>query len=337
MRDLKAALEKCLEVETLRRKNLIRQRLERSNEPYFGKSEPILNLLRLCDVASANDSIALLLGETGTGKGVLARWIHDHSERAAEAFVELNCSSLKGELLRSELFGHIKGSFTSAIKDREGLIEVADGGTLFLDEIGDMDIEVQARLLKTIEEKSFRRIGENRVRKSDFRLLCATNRNLLKETNEGRFRKDLYYRICVFPINVPSLRQISDDIPRLAEHIVAGFGHSRFSLQPGVLNLLKSYSWPGNIRELRNMLERALLLAQNELLSPSHFPGLGAGFEAADPENDSLLLMDIEQKHISRVIAKFDGDKKRACEAMGISLSALYRRLYKFRNRQKSD
>ena len=182
MENLKLALEKCIELGELRRRTSIQQRLTKNDLPYIGNSAAINECLEYAKVAAANSTVVLLLGETGTGKGVLARWIHNQSEREHEPFVELNCSSLRGELLRSELFGHARGSFTSAIKDKEGLIEVADGGTLFLDEIGDMDIEVQAQLLKTIEEKSFRRVGENQVRRSDFRLLCATNRDLLKET-----------------------------------------------------------------------------------------------------------------------------------------------------------
>jgi len=166
MADLKSAIDKCLELNVLRKKHSIQQRLAKVEELCFGTSTKIIELLAYCRMAAANDSVILLQGETGTGKGVLAKWIHENSDRKSEAFVELNCSGLKGELLKSELYGHVKGAFTSAVKEREGLIEVADGGTLFLDEIGDMDIEVQAQLLKTIEEKSFRRIGENRLQQT---------------------------------------------------------------------------------------------------------------------------------------------------------------------------
>lgn len=274
MENLKLALEKCIELRELRRRTSIQQRLTKNDLSYIGNSTAVSECLGYAKVAAANGTVVLLLGETGTGKGVLARWIHNQSEREHEPFVELNCSSLRGELLRSELFGHARGSFTSAIKDKEGLIEVADGGTLFLDEIGDMDVEVQAQLLKTIEEKSFRRVGENQVRRSDFRLLCATNRDLLKETENGHFRKDLYYRICVFPISLPPLRQRTEDIPGLCEHILCGFGYPHVSPAPEVLGMLTHYSWPGNLRELRNMLERAVLLAQGKPLLPHHFPGL---------------------------------------------------------------
>jgi DNA-binding NtrC family response regulator len=331
MEDLKATLEKCLEIEGLRKRNLIQQRLVRQDTPYFGTSKRISGLLDFANVASQNNTVVLLLGETGTGKGVLARWIHNQSQRKTEAFVELNCSSLRGELLRSELFGHVKGSYTSAIKDREGLIEVADGGTLFLDEIGDMDIEVQAQLLKTIEEKSFRRIGENQLRTSEFRLVCATNRDLLKETETGRFRKDLYYRICVFPLNIPPLRERKEDILGLSEHILTSFGYNHFPLSADVVLMLTNYAWPGNVRELRNMLERAHLLAQGEALSPSHFPGL---YTEAMPGVDAERLQNLEEMekaHILKIIQDYNGDKYKASEALGISLSSLYRKLNKIK------
>ncbi len=327
MADLKAALAKCIEIGELRRHNAIAQRLSKNETPYTGSSKAISECLEFARVAAANATVILLLGETGTGKGVLARWIHDQSERGAEPFVELNCSSLKGELLRSELFGHACGSFTSAIKDKEGLIEVADGGTLFLDEIGDMDVDVQAQLLKTIEEKSFRPVGDNQLRKSDFRLICATNRDLLKETETGRFRKDLYYRICVFPITLPSLRQRKDDIAGFTDYLLGGFSYAHFPLSSDILDLLMNYSWPGNLRELKNMLERAVILAQGKPLAPRHFPGLsGAPFTAMESVN-LHNLDDIETAHILKTIREFNGDKYKSAAALGISLSTLYRKL----------
>ena len=329
---LKEALEKCLELGILRKKSIVQQRLSRSEEPFFGSSKQITEMLSYAQVAAGNDSVVLLQGETGTGKGVLAKWIHTNSTRKSAPFVELNCSGLKGELLKSELFGHVKGAFTSAVKDREGLIEVADGGTLFLDEIGDMDLEVQAQLLKTIEEKSFRRLGENRVRRSDFRLICATNRNLLEDTKNNRFRSDLYYRICVFPITVPSLRDRTADIAGLAHYILNCLGHSGIQLAPGIITLLQKYSFPGNVRELKNMLERAVLLSRGESLDPLHFPGLNGDHQhhhgcEAPVEN----LYEMEKRHILGILNKYDNDKKLASEALGMSFSNLYRRLQQFK------
>jgi DNA-binding NtrC family response regulator len=332
MDDLVASLRKSLEIGSLRKQALVQNRLVKQDSQYFGSSKAISEVLEHATVAAANDTVVLLLGETGTGKGVLARWIHDQSERKTEAFVEVNCSSLKGELLRSELFGHVKGSFTSSIKDREGLIEVADGGTLVLDEIGDMDVEVQAQLLKTIEERSFRRIGENHLRKSDFRLICATNRDLLKETESGKFRSDLYYRVCVFPIRMPSLRERRDDIAGLCEHILRSFGYAHLPLSKDVIYLLSDYGWPGNIRELRNMLERASLLARGQEISVTHFPGLSAG-PAAQPQAESetplVNIDEMEKVHIRKVLERCGGDKYKASDILGISLSSLYRKLTK--------
>jgi DNA-binding NtrC family response regulator len=329
---LLASLEKSVEVGTLRRRTEAQQRIVRPGEPYFGTSRQMRQVMEYARVTAGNNTVVLINGETGTGKGVLAKWIHDHSERKYEPFVELNCSSLKGELLRSELFGHVKGSFTSAIRDRAGLLEAADGGTLFLDEIGDMDLEVQAQLLKTIEERSFRRIGENRVRHSDFRLICATNRVLEEESQRGGFRKDLYYRICVFPITIPPIRERMADLPGLTAHLLAEFGYPHGPVSQDVFNVLMRYDWPGSIRELRNMLERALLLAKGEPLHPSHFPGLGTASRTTETPTTEVWRLDrMTALHIQRVIDHFGGDKRVAARALGLSLSSLYRRLEKAR------
>ena len=323
---LKAILDRCLEWGALRRRDIVQQRLIKQDFPYFGDNPATTEILAHAKIAAASNNVVLLLGETGTGKGLLARWIHDHSDRAPGPFVEVNCSSLKGELLRSELFGHVRGAFTSAVKDKEGLLEVADDGTLFLDEIGDMDIDVQAHLLKTIEEKSFRRLGENSTRRSDFRLICATNRDLL-ENESGRFRRDLYYRICVFPITLPGLRDKTDELPGLCEHMLKGLGYERFPIGDDLMRMLQEYSWPGNARELRNMLERALMLAQGEALVPRHFPGLTAELPSRLTIANSRKLDDAEDAHILRVIQEFKGDMHKASEALGLCVSSLYRRL----------
>jgi DNA-binding NtrC family response regulator len=323
MDDLKTILERCIEQGSVRKRDMIRQRLFDQAQPYFGKSALTARFLEQAKIAAGSDTVVLLQGETGTGKGVLARWIHNNGEHKSEAFIEVNCSMLKGDLLRSELFGHARGAFTSAIATKEGLIELAHGGTLFLDEIGDMSVEVQAQLLKTIEEKSFRRVGENTLRKSDYRLICATNRDLKAEANG--FRKDLYYRICAFPIKLPPLRQRREEIPGLSEYFLKNSGYSHFPLDDKVTDLLIDYPWPGNTRELKNVLERALLLAQGEPLSTLHFPDLSAESGAADSEE----LGNAEDAHILQVLAKCNGDKRKTCKALGLSISSLYRRLAK--------
>jgi DNA-binding NtrC family response regulator len=326
--NLEASVERAIEVAGLRRRDSIRRRLAQTNEPFFGIGKESEAMQGHIQVAAENGTPLLIQGETGTGKGVMARWVHEQSGRKAEPFVELNCSCLKGDLLRSELYGHTKGSFTSAIADREGLVEMADHGTLFLDEIGDMDLQVQAQFLKTIEEKTYRRIGENNLRSSDFRLICATNKDLVVEVEKGTFRKDLYYRICIFPITLPPLRDRVGDIIPIAEHLLKGLGYAK-PIDVEVASLLQCHSWPGNVRELRNILELACLLARGQVLAPCHFPALNKPCVLKATENQSLLLCDAEKQHVLKVLNSCDGDKNKASELLGISLASLYRKLGK--------
>ncbi len=321
MDDLRVILERCIHLGSVIKRDQVRERLKAQNSPYFSKSKAMADILHKAEIAAKSDTVVLLQGETGTGKGVLAKWIHDNSDRKSEAFVEVNCSSLKGDLLRSELFGHAKGAFTSAVAAKEGLVELADNGTLFLDEIGDMGIEVQAQLLKTIEEKSFRRLGETVLRKSNFRLLCASNRDLKAETKE--FRRDLYFRICTFPIKMPPLRQQKIEIAGLAEYFLTNAGYAHFPLEFAVQQLLAAYAWPGNTRELKNVLERALLLAQGKPLAPIHFPDL-----SVELSHEELQDLDTAgDAHILQVLEELNGDKRKVAKALGLSISSLYRRL----------
>ena len=277
MEELEVYLGKVLEMRTMKRRCQVRQRLEKREWFYPGSSPAMKQVMEMASVAAENDSAVVLLGETGTGKSLLARWIHEHSSRAAAPFVEVNCSTLQGDLLSSELFGHVKGAFTGAVKDRPGLIEAADGGTLFLDEISEMEPEVQARFLKVIEEKRFRRLGEVKMRRSEFRLVCTTNRELEADIRSGRFRQDLYYRIFVFPIELPPLRERPGDLFGLVSHLNEVLGAPGREVKNGAWKLFKSYPWPGNVRELRNVLERGLLLSRGAALAPEHFPGLRNG------------------------------------------------------------
>jgi len=299
--------------------------------PFFGDNLATAEILNLAKIAAACSNVILLLGETGTGKGVFAHWIHDHSDRAAGPFVEVNCSSLKGDLLRSELFGHARGAFTSAVRDKEGLLEIADAGTLFLDEIGDMDAEVQAQLLKTIEERNFRRLGENVVRHSNFRLICATNRDL-RPNGSGGFRQDLYYRICVFPIFLSGLRNRREEFPALCEYLLQGMGYLHLPLEKSLVKQLLDYSWPGNVRELKNVFERALMLAQGKILESCHFPLLIADSEVPLFQLNSQKLNDMEDLHILQTVEEFRGNMQKASNALGLSVSSLYRRLSKIRS-----
>jgi DNA-binding NtrC family response regulator len=323
LENLKEILENCISHEAIEKTDINPQRQKYTSGPYFGENKATAQILQQAHIAASGDAVVLLTGETGTGKGVIARWIHENSKRKDKAFVEVNCSGLKGDLLSSELFGHTRGAFTSAVADKQGLIEVADGGTLFFDEIGDMSMEVQAQLLKTIEEKSFRRIGETSLRKSNFRLICATNRDLKNEIKN--FRRDLYYRISTYPMHLPPLRQRKDELVGLTEYFLTNFGYTLFPLDSEVIRIISTYPWPGNSRELKNVLERALMISQGKNISPIHFPDLSAELI----QKESQKLENVEDAHILEVLEMFNGDKRKTCLALGISLSSLYRRLSK--------
>lgn len=327
MADLEVFLKKTLELGTLRRGRSTQERLARRDEPHLGQSAAMREVVRLASLAAENESPVLIQGETGTGKGMLADWIHQHSGRGTGPFVEVDCSGLRGELLASELFGHAKGSFTSAVQDHRGLVEVADGGTLFLDEIGDMDLGVQARVLKVIEEKHYRRVGESQLRTSDFRVLCATNRALQHDAQAGRFRQDLFFRINVLRIRLPAVREMLDDLPGLVDHLLGVLGSPNSQVPSDAMELLEAYRWPGNIRELKNVLERAVLLAGGAPLSIEEFPGLDWEEPGALAGEEPWDLSELERDRILQALEHFGGDKSKAARALGISARTLYRRL----------
>ncbi|MBF0431340.1 MAG: sigma-54-dependent Fis family transcriptional regulator [Fibrobacteria bacterium] len=331
MDDLQIQLENFLKLSQLRKKERIQRQIAKKGDLYWGNSPAMQQLLTQAETVADSETPVLIQGETGTGKGILAKWLHSQSDRNKGAFVDLNCSTFKGELLKSELFGHIRGSFTSAIKDRIGLIEAADGGTLFLDEIGDMDMEVQTQLLKVIEEKTFRRVGENKPRKSDFRLICATHKDIQKVVQDGSFREDLFFRISVFPMQLPPLRERIEDIPGLSEQLLIELGYTHGVPDKEVLECLSNHHWPGNIRELKNSLERALLYSRKEKITCAHFLDLGKAYPLkSGPQIGELTSLDeIEQAYIKKAMEVFKGDKNKVCDTLGISLSSLYRKMPK--------
>jgi DNA-binding NtrC family response regulator len=255
--------------------------------------------------------------------------LHDHGRRSHEAFVDVNCAGLGRELLDSELFGHEKGAFTGAVTSKAGLLEVADRGTLFLDEIGDMPTEVQPKLLKVLEEQRFRRVGEVRDRQVDARLIAATHQDLAGLVRERRFRGDLYFRICTLPLHVPPLRERVEDIPVLAERLLGRLarelGRPAVSLAEDACDALSTYAWPGNIRELRNVLERAVLLAPGDVLTRRdlRFDAIAA----AEPADEEATLAELERRHIRRVLAEEDGHVERAARRLGVPRSSLYEKL----------
>jgi DNA-binding NtrC family response regulator len=336
-------LRRALENQRNRKQRLAgrsRQAREQA-DPFIGSSALIRKLAEEARRLAAVDSPVLIQGPTGSGKSLLARWLHDNGPRAEEAFVDLNCAGLAREFLETELFGHEKGAFTGAIAAKPGMLEVAHRGTVFLDEIGDMDIAVQPKMLKVLEEKRFRRIGEVRDRTVDIRLIAATHQDLDQLIAAGRFREDLLYRINTLPLTVPSLRERPEDIPPLAvmllERIGRDLGRKNLRLLPAGKAALQGYGWPGNIRELRNVLERAALLSESgeigdETLRFSARPAAAvraAGQAAAEPD-DGMTMEAMEKRHIERALQAAGGSVEQAAHALGIPRSTLYQRIKKF-------
>ena len=302
-------------------------------DPFIGASAAIHTLAAQARKILSTESPVLILGETGTGKGVLARWLHENSPRADEAFVDLNCAGLTRELLETELFGHEKGAFTSATNSKQGLFEVAHRGTIFLDEVGDVDLQIQPKLLKVLEEKRFRRLGDVRDRQVDVRLIAATHQDIGQLVREKRFRDDLYFRISTIPLSFPSLRERIEDIPTLAQYLLdkisADLGRGELRLDQGCIQALQSYSWPGNIRELRNVIERAVLLSDQKhiTLNDLHFDGHA---QVGAPFLDSrLTLLELEKQHIERVLQEERGRVEKAAKRLGIPRSSLYQKIKK--------
>jgi DNA-binding NtrC family response regulator len=240
----------------------------------IGSSAPMQKVYRLIAQCAPTNSTVMLRGGSGTGKELIARAIHYNSLRNNQPFVPVDCTSLSESLLESELFGHVKGSFTGAISNKKGLFETADGGTLFLDEIGNISLSTQAKLLRFIEEREFKAVGDTRTQRVDIRLVTATNKNLEEMVSDGVFRDDLYYRINIFPIEIPPLRERRDDIPTLAMHFLNRFNedmqHKVREFSPGAMNLLMNHDWPGNVRELENVVQRAVILASGDVIRQGH-------------------------------------------------------------------
>jgi two-component system, NtrC family, response regulator AlgB len=284
--------------------------------------------------AAASEVSVLLRGESGTGKGVLARAIHARSARAAGPFVVINCPTLSQELLASELFGHAKGAFTGAIRDNPGRVEAADRGTLFLDEIAEIPSSLQAKLLRFLQEREFERVGESRTRRADVRLVAATNRDLEAEVAAGRFREDLLYRLNVVEVRVPALRERPEDLLPLARRFVAFFAAAAKRPTPELSQaaqaVLVSHSWPGNVRELRNVIEHAVMLWPSKIIEPHAFPERFAAQPAPEPRvGGDVSLDDLEREHILRVLAR-KATLEEAAQSLGIDTSTLWRKRKKY-------
>ena len=296
----------------------------------LGKSEAISEAIQLARKVAQTQTTVLLLGETGTGKEVFAQAIHEESERKNKTFVAVNCSSFSNDLLKSELFGHVAGAFTGALKDRNGLFEEADGGTLFLDEIGEMNLELQSKLLRVLEDGTFNKVGDSKVTKVNTRIIAATNKDLKKETEMGTFRLDLFYRLAVFNIYLPPLRERKDDIEILANHFLKEFAmklnRKVIKMDEQFIKLLNHHAWKGNIRELRNVMERMVIIATGDtltssLLQPDFFN------DNEEVSTATLNLANIESHYIRKAMSQSKGNKTEASRLLGIGLSTLYRKI----------
>ena len=303
--------------------------------PFVGSSAAIQRLRESASRVLPSDSPLLLQGETGSGKGVLANWIHRNSSRAHQPFLDLNCAGLSRELLESELFGHEKGAFTGAVTSKQGLLEVANRGTVFLDEIGDIDLQVQPKLLKVLEERTFRRLGDVRDRAVDIRLISATHRELFGLVREHKFRSDLFFRVNIFFIFVPPLRERTEDIAPLAQHILRNisrtYARPNLSVSDAAMTELEHYPWPGNIRELRNVLERAAMMAEREVITPEqlNFHSTTGRERSAAPALEGTLK-EMERAYIHHVLQDENGSIERTARRLGIPRSSLYNKMRRY-------
>ncbi len=314
---------------------------------FIGKSPALRRVFQMVDKVSRTDSTVLISGESGTGKELLARLIHKKSPRSKKPFVPVNCGAIPRELMESELFGYVKGAFTGAYRGRAGRFEVADGGTIFLDEIGDLPIDLQVKLLRVIQEKTFERVGDSTPIKVDVRIIAATNKDLEEEVKEGRFREDLFYRLNVIPIHIPPLRERKEDIPLLVNHFIEKFNREKgFSIEgvdEDLVKALTNYHWPGNVRELENVVERMVVLAEGNKLTMDDLPEKIK--ERRERPSESMeemlskielpegginlkeLLERIEEKLINQALEISGGVKEKASKLLGMKRTTLVEKL----------
>jgi DNA-binding NtrC family response regulator len=302
----------------------------------IGKSEPMQNIYRMIEKIAPTDSNVLITGESGTGKELVAKAIHYNSPRKNGILVPIDCGTIPDDLLESELFGHVKGAFTSATRDKDGLFKIAEGGTLFLDEIGELSPNLQAKLLRSIEEKAIRPVGGTTTLKVNIRLIAATNIDIAEAVKQGRFREDLFYRLNVIEVNIPPLRERKDDIPLLVKHFITKYNkqlNKNFkAVDNTVMRALLNYDWQGNVRELENVIERATILGEGELITIQDLPPhLSKENKMPKPSGRLKEAMAIyEREHIIRTLESANNDKKQTAQILGIGLSSLYRKLEEF-------
>ncbi|HHS12638.1 MAG TPA: sigma-54-dependent Fis family transcriptional regulator [bacterium] len=306
-------------------------------ENIIGKSNEMLDVFAMVSKVATTSSTVLISGESGTGKELIARAIHVNSRRKNRSFITINCGALPENLQESELFGHVRGAFTGAIKDKRGLFQEANGGTLFLDEVGETSLPTQVKLLRFLQDGEIRRVGDNEPIFTDVRLLAATNQDLTRLIKESRFREDLYYRLNVIPIHIPPLRQRRDDIPLLADHFLQKFTERTKkkinSISPDAIKILTGYDWPGNVRELENVVERAIILTNKTVITPEDLPEtirhceIPYIDETCEADFGDRTLERLEEQHILSTLERYSWNQKKASEILGISTTTLWRKL----------
>ncbi|NIM19530.1 MAG: response regulator [Candidatus Latescibacteria bacterium] len=350
--EIKMVIRNALDMKRVRQENLLlRKQLKKSSDfkTIIGKSEEMDKIFKLVDKVADSDSTIMLYGESGTGKELIARAIHYRSNRVAGPFVSINCGALPESLLESELFGHVKGSFTGAIKDKEGLFKVAQGGTFFLDEVGETSPTIQVKLLRVLQEREIIPVGGTNPIRVEVRLVAATNADLEKAVKQDKFRADLFYRLNVIPIHLPSLRKRKDDIPLLVNHFLRKFNENLSPKDQKVITkqameVLVNYSWPGNVRELENVIERAVILAESQEIGVEEIPDKLRQREQSGQhlimDKAQVTLEELEKEYLIKVLNDSNWQKKKASAILGINASTLYRKIQRYgleKEREKQE
>jgi DNA-binding NtrC family response regulator len=353
--DIEAMLTRMAGLRELKHKNLaLETRVQKAEGPSIlvGNSQPMQDVQKFLAKVAPTDSTVLILGETGCGKELAARTLWQLSKRANMPFIPVNCGAIAENLVESEFFGHRKGAFSSADRDHKGIFEVANGGTVFLDEVGELPKNVQVKLLRFLESKEVRRVGDPEPFQSDVRVLCATNRDLRQMIRDDQFREDLYFRINILEVRLPSLRERKSDIPDLARHLLAR--HARRPVEqvaglltPEVVKVLQEHDWPGNVRELSNVMEHACIISSGGTITPEHLPHLvrrpisgsrsgAVSLPAVQEDDEPKTLEEIENAYVLRVLEKHKGSKTAAAAELGISLKTIYNKLSRLEKDRKA-
>jgi two-component system, NtrC family, nitrogen regulation response regulator NtrX len=343
------AVNHALDLVRLEEENLLlRQRVSHEYE-LTGNSGPIQDLKEVIGIVAPTNAWILVMGENGTGKELVARSIHRQSRRGQKPFIEVNCAAIPEDLIESELFGHEKGAFTGATAKKRGKFDLANEGTIFLDEVADMSLKAQAKVLRILQEKKFERVGGNRLIPTDVRVLAATNKDLEKEMEDGRFRQDLYYRLNVIPLRIPPLRDRREDIPLLVDRFLKDFAHKEGDAEKKVtdevMTVLMRYHWPGNVRELKNIIERLVIMTQAGVISKCDIaPLFEEGKTQASPPEPEIVSdsfraakQDFERQYIVRKLREFDGNISRTAEAIGLERSNLHKKIRSYDLEVKND